>query len=110
MIAKRCRRCDDKLEPDKGDNSFYADPGTFKVRICRKCWRSANRTAEELMREKAARLYYQDIVYTVCNWLDNALNQKTVCGTPDDPTQGVQDGLRAVGELIVNMRDKKKKE
>jgi len=60
----------------------------------------------DLTREKAARLYYQDIVYTVCNWLDYALNAKTTCGTLEAPTTGVQDSLKEVGQLVIDLRDR----
>lgn len=59
-----------------------------------------------LSSEKDRRIYYQDIAYTVCNWLDNALSQKTICGTIETPAIGVQDGLRAVGDLVIGLRDK----
>jgi hypothetical protein len=50
--------------------------------------------------EKRRRVYYQDIVYAVCNELDRAFAKRvtrgegTVCGTVDSPTTQVQDLLR----------------
>jgi len=55
---------------------------------------------ESLRREKKARMYYQEIVYHVCNVLDRIYGKKpghgVVCGTletPEDETQKVMDGL-----------------
>ena len=55
--------------------------------------------SEKLDREKAARIYYQDIVYAVCNVLDEILGRNgpdggIVCGTLDQPTHEVQDAVR----------------
>ena len=47
--------------------------------------------------EKRYRIYYQDIVYAVCNRLDAATGRKpgvgVVCGTADNPTTEVQEAL-----------------
>lgn len=48
---------------------------------------------KELLDEKARRIYYQDIVYNVCNQLDRALGGFTVCGSLPSPTTEVQDRL-----------------
>ena len=40
--------------------------------------------------EKQRRVYYQDIVYHVCNALDKAFPGKTVCGTVEQPSDEVQ--------------------
>ena len=53
-----------------------------------------------LRREKDARIYYQDIVYVVCNWLDAMLTQQTICGTLETPSQGVQDGMKLVAAKL----------
>lgn len=43
--------------------------------------------------EKQRRVYYQNIVYDVCNRLDAVLGGKTVCGTVDSPTTAVVERL-----------------
>jgi len=50
--------------------------------------------------EKARRVYYQHIVYEVCNTLDGLLGRRTsvVCGTVENPSTGVQDALKTLRE------------
>jgi hypothetical protein len=54
--------------------------------------------------EKHRRLYYQQIVYDVSNWIDEMLSrsvtkgQGTVSGTVDTPSNGVREGLKEVLE------------
>jgi hypothetical protein len=43
--------------------------------------------------EKKRRVYYQEIVYDVMNLMSNG---KMVCGTPDEPSTQVQEGVRLV--------------
>lgn len=54
--------------------------------------------------EKARRIYYQDIVYSVCNQIDKILGRKIpyriVCGTLNSPTTEVQDAMKAIAELV----------
>ena len=49
------------------------------------------------MSEKNRRIYYQDIVYKVCNLLDKHYGRKPgtglVCGTIEEPSNEVQDEL-----------------
>ena len=49
------------------------------------------------MTEKNRRIYYQDIVYKVCNLLDRHYGRKPgtglVCGTIEEPSNEVQDEL-----------------
>jgi len=50
---------------------------------------------DEQPSEKDRRIYYQDIVYEVCNILDKAnTSNRIVCGTVEQPTTEVQDKLR----------------
>ena len=49
--------------------------------------------AELLEDEKRRRIYYQDIVYEVCNHLDCFNNRTTVCGTAEEPSNEVQLGM-----------------
>lgn len=47
--------------------------------------------------EKVCRVYYQDIVYWVCGWLDRLRGgQPTVCGSASEPCDGVQRALADV--------------
>lgn len=51
--------------------------------------------------EKDRRVYYQNIVYTVCNQLDRLRGHgyavgRTVCGTVETPATQVQDMVKAV--------------
>ena len=49
------------------------------------------------MSEKNRRIYYQDIVYKVCNLLDKHYDRRPgtglVCGTIEEPSSEVQDEL-----------------
>ncbi len=58
---------------------------------------------ERLRREKAARVYYQTIVYEVCNVLDGIEGgSKIVCGTVETPTTEVQVSMKRVQEQLVD--------
>lgn len=52
--------------------------------------------------EKDRRIYYQNIVYEICNILDEHLGKSVktgtglVCGTVDDPSREVQDAIHAI--------------
>ena len=56
-------------------------------------------------RERDRRVYYQDIVYEVCNLLDEldgkSVGTGLVCGTIDFPRSEVQDRL---GELVAEVQ------
>ena len=43
------------------------------------------------MSEKERRIYYQDIVYHVCNILDKYARRRVTCGTYNSPFTDVQD-------------------
>lgn len=58
---------------------------------------------DEALSEKRRRIYYQDIVYAVCNKLDRVYTPPCVCGTVDTPTTQVQDRL----ESLIWHRDEK---
>ena len=55
---------------------------------------------ERLADEKSRRVYYQNIVYGVCNILDAATERfcgtGVVCGTVREPSTEVQDTLRSL--------------
>jgi hypothetical protein len=61
------------------------------------------------MNEKDHRVYYQDLVYTTCNFIDELANipqgrSRVVCGSASDPTKQVQAGLDALKVEVVDMR------
>jgi hypothetical protein len=41
-------------------------------------------------KEKQRRIYYQNIIYEICNKLDEVYTPKTVCGTIDCPSTETQ--------------------
>ena len=47
-----------------------------------------------IAREKSRRVYYQDIVYSVCQILDNEIGGKTVCGTIENQDSDVIERLK----------------
>ena len=53
--------------------------------------------------EKAGRLYYQGIVYAVCDILDCALGTQIVCGTAHSQSREVQDSVQ---KLCTNEKGK----
>lgn len=55
--------------------------------------------------EKERRIYYQDIVYAVCNIIERNLGEYVPCGTVDNPTRAVQEVLREC--RIVGVSDEK---
>lgn len=58
---------------------------------------------DEAISEKQRRVYYQDIVYAVCNKLDRVYTPPCVCGTVNSPTTQVQERL----ESLIEYRDEK---
>ncbi len=65
-------------------------------------------------REKDARIYYQDIVYDVCNVLDAIERRRItrgegiVCGTPETPATVVQEAMCRVKADIQHLRESRK--
>ncbi len=61
---------------------------------------SATVSIEAYEDEKARRVYYQDIVYAVCNSLDRIFSNRpgkgVVCGTSTSPSQQVQQAMQVV--------------
>ena len=51
--------------------------------------------------EKARRIYYQDIVYAVCNQLDRIFLGRVVCGTVDSPSTKVQELMTKLADTDV---------
>lgn len=70
--------------------------------IARLFW---ERHIKVLQREKDARIYYQNIVYAVCNALDKINRKKpgqgVVCGTP---TTQVQDQMSNLATILDTLR------
>mgnify|MGYP001617058531 CR=1 FL=1 len=64
--------------------------------------------SNELEVEKKRRIYYQDIVYAVCNLLDRLDEKKPgqgiICGTVESPSAAVQDRLRTLVDNGIALR------
>lgn len=61
---------------------------------------------EKLADEKQRRVYYQDIVYDVCNQLDNCgFEGKTVCGTLNSPSNQVTDRLSTLSKQLADAKE-----
>ncbi len=80
---------------------------------CHDCYQLMMRAADEidrLQREKDARVYYQDIVYVVCNALDSikgrdiTKGQGVVCGTLEIPSTEVQERMEQMLSEIKRLR------
>lgn len=58
--------------------------------------------------EKRRRVYYQSIVYAVCNKLDSCNGKTTgiVCGTVKEPSTDTEDALEAVLRELTELREK----
>lgn len=56
--------------------------------------------ADEPANEKSRRVYYQDIVYAVCNELDKILPGTTVCGSWAEPSTEVQERMKAIRKVL----------
>ena len=65
------------------------------------CWANLLRQRDD---EQRRRVYYQDIVYSVCNAIDTIERRNitkgkgTVCGTVESPTTEVQDAMLRIME------------
>ena len=53
-------------------------------------------------REKDARIYYQNIVYAVCNVLDKINSNRIVSGTLETPSTEVQDTILGGNDVLEN--------
>ena len=62
--------------------------------------------ADEAVKEKRRRVYYQDIVYAVCNRLDRVTPGTTVCGSWAEPSTQVQDRMDDVIQQLSEARDR----
>lgn len=64
-----------------------------------------------MITEKDRRIYYQDIVYQVCNALDRISGNKPghgiVCGTADEPSREVQGAMEALVRRFCPEKDKR---
>lgn len=59
--------------------------------------------ADEPANEKSRRVYYQDIVYSVCNDLDKLLPGITVCGSWAEPSTQVQDRMKVLRKVLAHV-------
>jgi len=59
-----------------------------------------SRLNDELAKEKSRRIYYQDLVYSACSFVDDierrsiTKGEGIVCGTVDQPCRNLQDAFR----------------
>lgn len=67
-----------------------------------------------LEEERLRRIYYQDIVYSVCNSLDRIFGNRPtrgegiVCGTLEKPTKQVQEAMKVVEQRCRNWAEMKR--
>lgn len=54
--------------------------------------------------EKDRRIYYQDIVYSVCTVIDSLFAGTVVCGTADEPSQQVQKRMYQIQRALTHAR------
>ena len=64
-----------------------------------------DREIERMKREKDARVYYQGIVYAVCNEIDQISGTRLVCGTPAEPSTEVQEAMARIREAAEAARE-----
>lgn len=66
----------------------------------RGCYAELHQVCEDYRKhvedEKARRLYYQSIVFSVCNSIDRVRQGKLVCGTIDEPSTQVEEAAKAL--------------
>ena len=63
--------------------------------------KAATDAAKECHLEKERRIYYQSIVYDVCNCLDKINGGRIRCGTAESPCSNVQ---KAMDELVERLK------
>lgn len=59
----------------------------------------------KLQREKDARVYYQNIVYAVCNALDKMHGGTLTCGTLETPSTEVQEAMKKAAAELAKLRE-----
>jgi hypothetical protein len=62
--------------------------------------------ADDPETEKLRRVYYQDIVYEVCNLLDTVCPGTTVCGSWAEPSREVQERVSGLIKRLSDARDR----
>jgi hypothetical protein len=66
----------------------------------------ADKLREELAKERSRRVYYQGVVYDVCNIVDKMLGRSardgtcTQSGTVDSPSRGTQEAVKLVCDRL----------
>jgi len=90
----------------------YASPDDVKL-LTRSLYAALAQLAEKEAElkgyeaEKFRRMYYQGIVYSVCNWIDSIDGKKgtgIVCGTYETPTEEVEEALERIGKKLKELR------
>ena len=93
----RCEKCNLDISEEKSDD-MTEDEGWLR--------NQERMQADEPANEKRRRVYYQDIVYAVCNRLDKVSPGTTVCGSWAEPSTNVQDRLDDAIQRWSDARDK----
>lgn len=108
-----CVYCGHRYGPDDEVPATMADALKEHVEQCPKHPMSALKQIveslaqriEDLEDEKQRRIYYQDIVYSVCNALDDMTTRIIVCGTLNAPSTSVQDAIVEVAAELTSLRE-----
>jgi len=97
VVNGRCEKCNlDLSEEEKTD--ITEDEGWLR--------HQERMQTDDPANEKRRRVYYQDIVYAVCNRLDKVAFGTTVCGSWAEPSTNVQDRLDDVIQRWSDARDR----
>lgn len=59
---------------------------------------------EQSRTEKRRRVYYQDLVYGVCNWIDRILGGRCICGTSESPHNQLPALLEKISDELTILR------
>ena len=59
---------------------------------------------ERLQEEKRRRVYYQEIVYFVCNAIDSIFAGTVVCGTIEEPSEQVQKRVTQMQRMLMRAK------
>lgn len=62
---------------------------------------------EDAVDEKRRRVYYQNIVYRVCNELDRIIKGSVVCGTVNDPSNQTEEAVTLLVETLLSYQNEK---
>lgn len=101
-MREQAKPLDLRSEVDRLRNALQASIDGTKINLAE---------IEVLREEKARRIYYQDLVYKTCNFIDRVLGRSvstgsgTVCGSLNEPSDGLQRGLEEVEARIQRLQN-----